>query len=422
MVGPDDMNILFINTNDKTGGAARAQYRIFNGLKNQGINVEMYVLSKKSNTVNIQNLSKYSKFKRILVNRLINILINIFYKKKSIFSLNLTPSRDLIKKINAHKADIVHLNWINAEFLSIKDISKIKKPIIWTLHDMWAFTGGCHYSAECVNYKNHCHKCPILSSSHTKDISYYLFEQKINKFKNIECVITPSKWLANEAKSSKIFNNTLVKVIGNGIDELFYNKRDQLESRKKLNINSIKKTILFGAMGAKSDYRKGYDLLINALNYVKCDCDIIIFGTEHIKTYEDEKGRKIYELGKIDSENKLISIYNSADVMVVPSRQDNLPNIVLEAMMCQLPVVGFEIGGLTDMIIHKINGYLAKPYAASDLASGIDWTIKNNSKRVLSRKSREWVVQNYNIRKIVLEHIKLYEGVINDHTSSQESF
>lgn len=412
------MKILFININDSDGGAAKAQYRIFNGLNEFGIDVEMFVLSKKTNMPNILSLNKYSKLKRIIANRLINVSLNFFYKKKTIFSLNIIPSRDILKKINNSNADIVHLHWINSELLSLRDISKINKPIIWTLHDMWAFTGGCHYSSGCLNYTEHCRNCPILESSKKKDISYHIFKQKLKTFKNINYIITPSEWLAKEVRKSKIFNETPVKVIGNGIDEIIFNQKKQLKARKNLGINSTKKLLLFGAMGAKSDDRKGYDLLNEALKKVNSDFDLAIFGTNHIDSYLDEAGRKIFELGIINSEKQMVDVYSSADVMVVPSREDNLPNTVLEAMMCHLPVVGFNIGGMSDMIKHKKTGYLARPYNIEDLAYGVNWVVNHNTDKSLSKNSRDRAVENYNLKKITSDYVTLYNNILSNEKSN----
>ena len=412
------MKILFINTNDSDGGAARAQYRIFNGLNEYGIDVEMYVLSKKTDMPNIFSLSKYSKLKRIIANRLINMSLSFFYKKKTIFSLNLTPSRDLLKKINNNNADIVHLHWINSELLSIKDIAKINKPIIWTLHDMWAFTGGCHYSSGCMNYTEHCRNCPLLESSKKNDISYHIFTQKLKTYYKINYIITPSEWLAKEARKSKIFNETPIKVIGNGIDELLFAQKNQSKARKNLGIKSTKKVLLYGAMGAKSDFRKGYDLLIEALKTLNSDCDVAIFGTEDNNSYLDASGRKVFELGKINSEKKMVDVYSSADVMVVPSREDNLPNTVLEAMMCHLPVVGFDIGGLPDMVKHKKTGYLARPFDVEDLAYGVNWVLNHNIDKSLSKNSRHRAVKNYNIKKITADYLTLYIKTMSNKKSN----
>lgn len=402
------MKILFINVNDVQGGAATSFFRLFNYLLKEGHDVNMLVLNKKSNLKEVYKVTKLSRLLRKMSTKLITFFKDYKYGRTNLFSINITPSLDINKFINKIKPDIVHLKWINSEMLSINSIANIKVPIIWTLADMWAFTGGCHYSSGCEKFKFGCGACPILYSTNSNDLSSGLLKKKIRKFENITCVVGQSKWMENHIKNSKVFMGKNVVNIPNGIDKNIFLKRDKTYSQKIFEIDSKKKIVLFGAVNAKSDMRKGYDLLNSSLKHTKTDFDIIIFGTDEIQKYQDSKNRTIYEVGKLNSDQALSNLYSTCDVVVVPSREDNFPNVVLESLMCSIPVVAFDIGGIPDMVNHKQNGYLAKPFSITDLAVGIDWVLNNGEYNKISRNARSKAEKNFEIELIAEKYINLY--------------
>jgi glycosyltransferase involved in cell wall biosynthesis len=415
------MKTLLLNTYDLDGGAARAAYRLHSGLKSINVNSIMMVQNKSSDdsTVISRNLKK-EKIINKLRPHIDKLPIGVYQNRSKVtWSVNWLANNSIIKEVNNINPDIVHLHWINDGFLPITFLKKIKKPIVWTLHDMWPFTGGCHYNNGCEKFKTMCGQCPQLNSKNFNDLSNLVWERKLKYWKDLDfTIITPSNWLANEAKESSLFINKKVKVIPNGIDTNIYKPIDKMAARKILNLSLEKKYILFGAMGATSDPRKGFKYLNEALQVLKTkidlnDVELMIFGSSGNQDTKDI-GYKTNFLGKVVDDVTLSLIYNACDVFIAPSQQDNLPNTVLEAISTGTPCVAFNIGGMSDLVMHKVTGYLANPFDISDLSKGIEWILHSNIGDEIKVKNRKFVEKNYGLKVIAEKHKELYESLINN--------
>ncbi|WP_233564671.1 glycosyltransferase family 4 protein [Methanohalophilus sp. RSK] len=312
------------------------------------------------------------------------------------------------KKIDQIDPDIVHLHWICGGFVPIRQVAKIKQPIVWTLHDMWAFTGGCHYNDTCDKYKQECGGCPQLGSNSENDLSNWVWKRKKKYWDDLDfTVVTPSNWLAECARSSSLFDDKRIEVIPNGLDLQKYKPVDKEEARKALNLPQDKNLILFGAMNSTKDKRKGFQYLKSAINMLSEDLEFeaIVFGNSDS---DDQLDIPVNYLGRIP-DNMLTSVYSAADMFVALSLQDNLPNTVMEALACGTPSVAFDIGGMSDMIVHKENGYLAKPFDTEDLAKGIEWVVESDQrKKSLSENARKHVEGNYELKNIAQRYGELY--------------
>ena len=302
------------------------------------------------------------------------------------FSLGYTSSQ-VLKEIERINPDIINLHWINKGFVSIERLSYFKRPIVWTLHDMWAFTGGCHYDGGCGKFSHVCGACPVLNSTRAKDLSHWIYQRKKNAYPLIRdlTVVTPSRWLAQCVQASSLLGTREVCVIPNALDTTCYRPIVATTLRQRLAIPEGKPLVLFGSMGAEIDRRKGYRLLMSAVEKLinrQVDFEIAIFGSvdERENLFQ---GIRVHSLGKLKSELALAEAYSAAVVTVVPSRQENLGNVIMESLACGTPVVGFDIGGNPDMIVHRENGYLATPLEAEDLANGIVWALQHNAHREL---------------------------------------
>ncbi|TBV28495.1 glycosyl transferase family 1 [Meridianimaribacter sp. CL38] len=406
------MKILIVNFSDIEGGAARASYRLHNSLLKEGVSSTMLVKTKKSDDYTvISPTSKIGKF-TAKAQSIINPYPLLKYKEHDLFSPSFSPSFRIVKAINEINADIVHLHWINAGMLKIEDFSKIKAPIVWSLHDMWAFTGGCHYSKECERYKENCGKCIILKSNKENDLSRKIFNRKKKTFaKTNLTIIGLSKWLESCAKSSTLFRDKRVVNLPNPIDTNLFKQVEQKHARKLFNLPNDKKLILFGAMSATSDKRKGFDQLKKALKSINKECvELLIYGSSKPQNPEN-LGFKSHYLGRLYDDASLTAIYNAADVMIVPSLEENLSNVIMESLSCGTPVVGFDIGGNSDLIDHKENGYLAKPLDTNDLAKGIEWVLNNENYLGLKNKSRAKVLKNFDTTIVAKKYIQLYKSI-----------
>lgn len=344
----------------------------------------------------------------------------LFYpdREKTTFSPAILPDR-LSSMAQALNPDLINLHWIGAGFIRLESLTNFRKQLVWTLHDSWAFTGGCHIPFNCTRYRQMCGTCPALGSRRDNDLSRKIWRRKQKAWKSVNLtVVTPSRWLAECAKASSLFHNIRVEVIPNGLDLQHYRPLDKKVARESLLLPKDKKLIAFGAMNGINDKNKGFHLLHSALHSM-CDNDsvdnveLIVFGKAEP---ERDLGLdlKINYIGQLDDDEKLALVYSAADVFVVPSIQENLPNTIMEALACGTPVVAFNEGGIPDLIEDRLNGYLAKPFETEALAQGIEWVLENDERALtLGKAAREKAVKEYSIDLQAERYIKLYEDILS---------
>jgi glycosyltransferase involved in cell wall biosynthesis len=284
---------------------------------------------------------------------------------------------------------------------------------------MWAFCGAEHYVGECRRYIDGYDSNNRPTGESGFDINRWVWNRKKKVWKNLKniTIVTPSRWLAECAKTSVLFKGYRVEVIPNGIDTDIFKPMDKELARKKLNLPFDKKLILFGAMNAMSDLRKGFKYLEEALKNIKFekkkDIEIVVFGSANSGD-NNELLFPAHYLGNINDDKVLSMVYSAADVMVIPSIEDNLPNIIMESISCGTPCVGFNLGGIPDMIDHKVNGYLAKPLDSVDLAKGIEWILEDDARLLeLSKNARIKVLEIFDMDIVARKYLSLYREIIN---------
>lgn len=426
------MRITLVNKTDTMGGAAIAGFRLLNALFSSDINVRMLVMRKFSTNTLVESvvnskLKDYaSKFKLIKEKA---FLYRHIKDKNKIFEFSLPNSGfDICNNYLIKSSQIIHLHWINNGFISIKGLKKIVatgKPIVWTLHDMWAFTGGCHYSGDCINYKSACGNCQYLKNKGNSDISKKIFAKKLEILANANITfVTCSNWLAEIAKTSPITHGHEVLSIPNPINTNIYEPLDKKIVREKLNLPQDKKLILFGAMN-NNDKRKGFKYLVEALNHLKqfedidtANIELLVFGKANPESFKDIPFKVNY-LSTLSNDNQLAYAYNAADIFVLPSLEDNLPNTVMESMSCGVPVAAFNTGGIPEMVDNKINGYIAEYKNSQDLANGIKWVLFNEKYLSLASQSREKVMKNYRMPVVAEKYNQVYKKIYVRKTNSQ---
>lgn len=419
------MRVLIINTSERTGGAAIAANRLMEALKNNGINAKMLVRDKQTEQTSVVELKKsWWQVWRFIWERIVIWQANRF-KKHNLFSVDIANTgADISLLPEFTQADVIHLHWINQGMLSLKDIRRIVdsgKPIVWTMHDMWPFTGICHYAGECDKYSTHCQNCPQLYKGGKKDISYRTFEKKKELFNGAQITfVACSRWLEALAKKSELLKEQQITNIPNAINTNLFMPRDKQQAREKCHLPLDKKLLLFGSMKI-TDKRKGIDYLVDACKIIAAQhpefckkLGVVVLGKQS-ELYASLFPFPIYPMDYVSNEKELVDIYNAVDLYVTPSLQDNLPNTIVEAMACGIPCVGFNVGGIPQMIDHLHNGYVAEYQSSEDLANGIHWTLTEGEYGNLSEEAYRKALSSYSEGTISMKYIDIYNKITGNH-------
>ncbi len=414
------MKILHLSTSDIRGGAARAAYRLHKGLLDIGADSSMLVQFKTTDTPDIVGHRTPLERECNNIRPHLEALPVRFYKNRPLLNFSPAILPDTIASRTAKlNPDVVHLHWIAAGFMRLETLRRLKRPLVWTLHDMWAFTGGCHYANECTRYEQFCGACPILGSTKTRDLSGRIWKRKNRAWRGLQpTIVTPSRWLADCAGASSLFHDVRIEVIPNGIDLNRYKPVNKQVARDLLSLPQEKNLILFGALDSTSTARKGFPLLAEALGIlsrmsISHEIEVVIFGAS-APNQQIEFGLRTHYVGQFHDELSLVLLYAAADVFVAPSIQENLANTVIESLACGTPCVAFNVGGMPDMIEHQRNGWLAQLYAPDDLAAGIAWVLENKQRwKALSLRSRRKAEEEYALEKVSRQYSGLYNEILS---------
>lgn len=416
------IKVLSVGFSDYGGGAANAAVRILNGVNGLKCDVEglMLVKEKRTESKNVVALNSFLqhnllyRFGDVVASKIKNKIQrarwNQYPDRERLFMSDLRSTR-LGGVFNKIDYDVLHLHWINNRFIDLGKLPK-NKPIVWTLHDSWPFTGVCHVPYNCRGYENECGRCPMLHSDNPQDLSHEVWNAKKKAFQYLNLhIITPSRWLADCARKSSLLRDCDIRVIPNCIDTNVFCPGNRIEACQLLGLDSAKRYMLFGALNALTDSNKGYAYLRKAIqnqNWPK-DFELIVIGAD--KPLNDITNIPIHSFGYIGGD-KLLAAYKIADVMAVPSLSENLSYAIMEALSCATPVCCFNIGGNDDMVEHKVNGYLAREKDAEDFGNGILWCLENNSDNHLGKAARESVLQKYSIPVVAKQYAEIYEEIV----------
>lgn len=408
------MRPVLCNTLDSGGGAAIASRRLHLGLRQLGDDSIYAVMQKSGDATSCIALS--NRLRRAIqpfirqIERL-PLLFHTSRDRKILFSPTWRPSL-IHRNIIALRPDVVHLHWIADSFIPLYSLAKLTVPIIWTLHDTWALTGGCHILKGCTRYQDGCGHCPQLASVISKDLSAWEYSLRKAAYKHPRMtIIAPSSHLERIAKSSPLLNRFPIVRIPNGIDTEQFRPIEQRLARQILQLPQNVSLLMFGAVHPGLDPNKGFDLLCNVLRELpealRANTYCAVFGGA---INGDLFPLPSIELGQLHDDVSLALAYSAADIFICPSREENLPNTIMESLACGTPVAAFHTGGIPDMITDDENGILAPPYDVKALADGIARILQTpvEQKKQLQNVARKKAIDEYALPIVAQKHHDLY--------------
>lgn len=409
------MKIEQVNFSDLAGGAARAVYRTHHALRLMGVDSRLRVVRATSGDWTVSSPGDIP-FK---LGSLVRPQVAAFAKKilrveqHSPVSSALLPSR-WPRLINESDADLVNLHWLCAEMMSVEDIGRIEKPVVWTLHDMWAFCGGEHVSADSRFREGYTqgNRCAAESGF---DINRWVWNRKLMAWKKPLQIVAPSRWLANCVRQSALMRDWPVRTIANGIDTDLWRPVDKRQARELLRLPGDRQLLAVGIDGSMQAHHKGFDLLVAALDQLRGELpemELVVIG-QMPPSRSLELGFPVHYLGYLRDDLCMILALNAAHAVIIPSRIDNLPNMGLEALACGTPLIAFDTCGLSDMVVHGENGYLAKPFDPVDLATGVKWLLAGNERyQELCASARRQALTFFSSSGTAKQYLKLYRSIL----------
>jgi glycosyltransferase involved in cell wall biosynthesis len=373
-----------------TGGAARAAHRLHQGLLREDVASRMLVANKSADDDNIALPDLSRRLDCQLWRRGRQKLISIEER-------GITQSRragtDFFSTARSayigcweeavRNASIINLHWVAGflDYSSFFAALPTSKPLVWTLHDLNPLTGGCHYAGSCEKFRNRCGACPQLRSTRERDSSRRVFDVKATAYARLDAervvLIAPSTWIAGEARRSALLGRFRIEHIPNGLDLQVFQPRNRDAARKTFGIKAEERVMLFVSDDLHNS-RKGLDLLLSAIESIEARANVVLVSVG-IGAMPHIGGSRRLHFGRVDSDYLLSVIYSMADVFVITSREDNLPQTALEAIACGCPVVGFSVGGLPDIIEDGETGFLTPPFDIYQLRDAIEAAITRRS-------------------------------------------
>ena len=414
------MRILIVNTSENTGGAAIAAKRLMEALNRNGMKARMLVRDKSTEQITVTALPRSPLLKAKFAWERLCIWKANRFRRKNLFQVDLANTGTDITRLPEFKeADVIHLHWVNQGFLSLKGLRRIidsGKPIVWTMHDQWPFTGICHYSGECTKYQSECHHCPLLfHGGSANDLSTRTFRQKRLALRGAHIIfVACSRWLEGLARESILLTGQEVTSIPNTLNMNVFHPADPTQARLQCNLPLDRKLLLFGSLKA-TDPRKGIDYLVEACRILKEKPDgtdprigIVVVGNR-AEQIRELFPFPVYAIDYVSDEKQMARLYQASDAYVTPSLEDNLPNTIMEALSCGTPCIGFNVGGIPEMIGHKKNGYLAEARNAEDLAEGIRFALSETRHGLLAQNAQHIAAARYGETHVASRYIAAYQ-------------
>lgn len=401
-------------------GAARGTWQLHQALRRAGVDSRLIVQRGPAPDATVRTLDARlpSKMLQRLSARADRLpLLAAARRPDALFSLGLLGLSPFALD-GVMEAAVVNLHWVANGFVAPWALWSLKLPVVWTLRDMWPLTGGCHYAGSCRNYTGRCGRCPQLGSRCEHDLSRLGHFVKRRTRRGNEAIVAISRWLADCARESSIMRGLPVQVIPNSVDPDQFRPIPQSAARRSLGLDPAAKVIVFGALGAASDPRKGAALLAAALETGGVPpANLLVFGAGHDPALARACGDRVTFLGRVDDDERLAHIYAAGDVFVAPSVQEAFGKTLTEAMACGVPAIAFAGTGPDDIITHQEDGYLAASVDVEDLARGLRWGLDHPDPGRLRAAARAKVLREFTPSRVARRYIELYRQLSSERPS-----
>jgi glycosyltransferase involved in cell wall biosynthesis len=409
MSAVDNAAILHISTARPQSGAGGAALSTHLSLRKRGIDSKMLFLAGVSDEARgLYSFADtpYRKGRRLVVTTLDRLPLVQYRKRKQLFSPGLF-GQNLRDHPLVRTADLIHLNWVNFGFVDVENLKQLEKPIVWTMHDMWPFTGGCHYSMGCERYTSRCGSCPVLGSNAENDLSSRCQDRKLRANDGTAVSwVGVSSWIAEQARSSTLLRDRTVEVIHSGIDTDVFRPHDRASARRELDLPAGSELILLGAHDLRSSF-KGLQYSLDALKAVDSRYTVVTFG--HASIDPSTIGQRLIHLGFIEDPQRMAKLYSAADLFLATSVAEAFGKTVAEAQCCGTPVVAFDGTGPRDIVEHRVTGYLAAKQDAADVAAGIEYCVSRDLDRdAISARAAE----RFSIERSTGQYVELYQRLL----------
>lgn len=413
------MKVLHVCFSDKGGGAFIGAHRLHTCMLDQGISSELLVIIKRTDDPTVIQAPFHVKLQNFIWRNLSKLILKLQKPGDNEFrSMNIFPTT-ISKIINKSDADIVQFHWISSNTVGLPDFTRITKPIVWKMPDMWAFCGSEHYSYHETRYRDGYTTSNRPAGHKGLDIDRYVWEKKRLYWQSKDfTIVCPSRWLARCAGESMLFRDRRIHNIPNPINlEIYKPVADKIQARKKLNLPLNKKLILFTSLQKISDSRKGFHYLEKCMEQLlqyfhPASLGIVVMGKEPPPA--SIQGISVYFTGYFQEDLDIASVYSACDACFFPSMADSTPNTIKESMCCGTPCVAFDIEGVQEMITHKINGYLAPVGAVAEMVEGLKWVL-TGANQDLYRAVRESASRLHDPHIIIRKYLDIYENILAGH-------
>jgi len=391
------MNVLHLNASANDGGAARAAQRLHNALLGHGINSTFQAGSS-------EDINHWRHWRARWRYRGYRTAVPGLH---TIAWPDTILGRQLLRNSNSQL--VRHFHWLGDDLLSIEQLGKLKGPLCLTLHDMWAFCGAEHYTSDNRFSEGYLStNRPV--GEHGQDLNRRTWARKRRAWRQPQQLIAPSRWLQSCVQRSALLGHWPCVHIPNAIDQSQWHPMNMEFAREALRLPKDPPLVLFVAMGGLSDPRKGADLLVEAMQYLRqqLPAELVLVGGQP----PHELPFPCHSLGSIQDDRLLKLAYAASDLLALPSRLDNLPNTALEAQMCGRPVVAFNSTGAAETVEPGLTGALAEDFEPKAFANALLNVLRHHQPQVMAEQCRRSAINQWSSSVVVKAHETIYHNLL----------